>query len=278
MSTPPSVAAVLRAARTAGVDPLDARLLLGALLGRSPSWLLAHDDTLLNEPQAERIGAWLARRAAGEPLAYLLGEKEFHGLMLQVSPDVLVPRPDTETLVDWGLELLRGRLATIAQPAVLDLGTGSGAIALAVKHKHPPARMAALDASAAALAVARANGQRLALEGEWLLGSWWQAVGGRRFHLALSNPPYIAGDDSHLAALQHEPRQALTPEGDGLTCLREIVREAPAHLEPGGWLLLEHGYDQAEAVGQLLRDAGFSEVSTRPDLAGLPRCTGGCCI
>ncbi len=278
MSTPPSVAAVLRTARAAGVDPLDARLLLGALLGRPPSWLLAHDDTLLDEPQAARIGAWLARRAAGEPLAYLLGEKEFHGLMLQVSPDVLVPRPDTETLVDWGLELLRGPLAAIAQPAVLDLGTGSGAIALAVKHKHPPARMAALDASAAALAIARANARRLALDGEWLEGSWWQAVGGRRFHLALSNPPYIAGDDRHLAALQHEPRQALTPEGDGLACLRDIIRDAPAHLEPGGWLLLEHGYDQAEAVTRLLRDAGFSEVSTRLDLAGLPRCTGGCCI
>jgi release factor glutamine methyltransferase len=159
---------------------------------------------------------------------------------------------------------------------VLDLGTGSGAIALAVAHSHPAARVSATDLSPAALAVAQANAQRLHLAVSFSRGGWWQAVPGDAcFDLVLSNPPYIAGDDPHLPALRHEPLLALTPGGDGLGALREIIAGAPAHLAPGGWLLLEHGWDQAEAVAALLRAAGFHSVATRFDLEGRPRCTGG---
>ena len=191
--------------------------------------------------------------------------------MLQVGPAVLVPRPDTETLVDWALELLAG----IEAPQVADLGTGSGAIALALKHRYPTAQVCAVELSAAALEVAQANAVRLGLTLEFVQGSWWQPLQGRHFHLVVSNPPYIAGHDPHLDALRHEPALALTPGGDGLSALAQIVREAPAHLHAGGWLLLEHGYDQQEAVQQLLTEAGFVAVSTRADLAGRPRCSGG---
>ena len=271
MGTELRIADALARARAIGVDRLDVQLLLCHLLQRSRAWLLAHDDAALAPAQAAAFEAALARRAAGEPLAYIVGEKEFHGLALAVSPDVLVPRPETELLVDWALELLAGQAA----PAVADLGTGSGAIALAVQHRCPAARVTATDASPAALAVARANAERLGLPLQLAAGSWWQALPGQVFDLVLSNPPYIAGDDHHLQALVHEPRQALTPEGDGLQALRAIVAGAPAHLQAGGWLLLEHGFDQADAVQALLAAGGFREVATRVDLAGLPRCTGG---
>ena len=266
-----SVAQALQEARALGVDRLDALMLLGEVLSCSRTWLLAHDDAELSPEQGERLQAWLARRASGEPLAYLLGEKEFHGLTLQVDSNVLVPRPDTEVLVDWALELLAG----MAQPSVVDLGTGSGAIALAVKHAHPAATVLATDVSTAALEVAHNNARRLALDVEFAEGSWWQAVPERRFQLVLSNPPYIAAGDEHLAALTHEPTLALTPGGDGLGALRSIVAGAQAHLEPGGWLLLEHGFDQADAVQALLRGHGFAAVQMRRDIAGQPRCSGG---
>jgi release factor glutamine methyltransferase len=173
-------------------------------------------------------------------------------------------------LVDWALECL----PTAPSAAAIDLGTGSGAVALALKHSAPEAEVTATDASAAALTVAQGNAERLGLALKFALGSWWQAVPGRNFGLALSNPPYIAGADPHLAALQHEPRMALTPEGDGLDALRDIVHAAPEHLLPGAWLLLEHGYDQGPAVRALLSQRGFSQAQTRPDLAGIPRCTG----
>lgn len=269
----------LARAQAAGVERLDAQLLLAATLGRSREWLLAHDDEPLADEAAARYMALLARRAAGEPVAYLLGEREFHGLALQVTPAVLVPRPDTETLVDWALELLAGPLAADAAPAVADVGTGSGAIALAVRRGCTRAVLYASDASAEALAVARGNGQRLALPVHWLQGDWWQpfaAAGVPPLALALSNPPYIAAGDPHLPALRHEPLQALVPPGgDGLAALRTIVAGATAHLAPGGWLLLEHGHDQADAVALLLRDAGFAAVQHRQDLAGHRRCTGG---
>jgi release factor glutamine methyltransferase len=272
-----TVAQALAAAQSAGLERLDAQLLLGHLLGQPRSWLIAHDGDTLAPGQADAYAALCARRAAGEPFAYLVGEREFHGLSLQVSPAVLVPRPDTEALVDWALELLGGAAALGGRlaPEVVDLGTGSGAIALAVKHRHPAARVSAVDLSEAALAVARGNAHRLGLAVEFHAGSWWQPLPGRRFDLVLSNPPYIAGGDPHLAALAHEPALALTPGGDGLDAIRHIVAGAPAHLVPGGWLLLEHGYDQAEAVAALLRAAGFNGVATRRDLAGQPRCTGG---
>ena len=269
-----SVGAALAGARTAGVDRLDAQLLLGRLLGRDRAWLLAHGEEALAADVAARFDAWLARRRQGEPVAYLLGEKEFHGLTLQVDARVLVPRPDTEVLVDWAIELLRGELATMEQPAVLDLGTGSGAIALAVKHDCPSATVTATDASSEALSVAQANATRLGLTVEFRRGAWWQAVADRRFHLALSNPPYIASADPHLAALTAEPGMALTPGPEGLEALRAIVAGSAAHIEAGGWLLLEHGFDQAEAVQALLRDAGFARIATRQDLGGQPRCTG----
>ncbi len=265
--------AALAAARTSGVERLDAQLLLGHVLGRPRAWLLAHGEAELSDADAARFAGLLARRRAGEPVAYLLGTKEFHGLALQVDARVLVPRPDTEVLADWAIELLHGEPASPA-PSVVDLGTGSGAIALAVKHACPRALLTATDASADALAVAGANAAALGLAVELLHGSWWQPLAGRRFHLALSNPPYIAGADPHLAALAAEPPAALTPGADGLRALREIVAGAAAHLAPGGWLLLEHGYDQAEAVRQQFAQAGFADVQTRHDLAGQPRCSG----
>ncbi len=266
------IADALNAARALGVERLDAQWLLEHLLQRPRSWLLAHDDTELTEAQAAALQAGLARRAAGEPLAYVVGEREFRGLTLRVTPAVLVPRPETEVLVDWALEHLPAK----AEVDVVDLGTGSGAIALALQRERPQARVLATDASAEALAMARGNARRLALPVQFVQGDWWAPLQGRRFALAVANPPYVAGDDPHLAALTHEPRVALTPEGDGLSALRQIVRGAPPHLLPGTWLLLEHGHDQADAVAQMLRDAGFEAVQTRHDLAGLPRCTGGC--
>jgi release factor glutamine methyltransferase len=262
-------------AQADGLGRLDAQLLLGHILGRPRVWLIAHDDDLLRDDHAATYRALCRRRADGEPLAYLVGEREFHGLPLQVDAAVLVPRPETEVLVDWALELLAGELAGRSQPQVVDLGTGSGAIALAVKHRHPAALMTAVDLSEAALAVARRNADRLELAIDFRPGSWWAPLSGCCFDLALSNPPYIAGGDPHLAALQHEPSLALTPGGDGLDAIRAIVGEAPAHLQPGGWLLLEHGWDQGDAVAALLASSGFDAVSTRRDLAGHGRCTGG---
>ncbi len=265
----------LSAARSLGVQRLDAQLLLTHVLRQSRAWLIANDDLPLPDDARERFEHLVSRRARGEPCAYLLGTKEFHGLELQVDERVLVPRPDTEVLVDWAVALLREEFAGVAHPSVVDLGTGSGAIALAVRHAHPAARVVATDASADALDVARENADRLQLPVELARGSWWQAVPGRRFELALSNPPYIAGDDTHLAALHAEPCSALTPGPSGLEALDQIIDAAPAHLAPGGWLLLEHGFDQADAVCERLRAKGFRVVQTRLDLAGQPRCSGG---
>jgi release factor glutamine methyltransferase len=270
-----TIAQALADARTAGLDRLDAQWLLARLLGHDRAWLLAHDDEALSEEANAHFTTWCARRAAGEPFAYLVGEQEFHGLRLAVNPDVLVPRPDTETLVDWALDLLAGELARHSSPSVIDLGTGSGAIALAVLHRFPTAQVTALDASAAALAVAVGNAERLRLPVNFRHGDWWQPVAGLHFDLALSNPPYIAAADRHLADLTHEPLSALTPGGDGLDAIRQIVADAPAHLTPGAWLLLEHGWDQAAAVRALLTQRGFEAVQSRRDLGGLERCSGG---
>lgn len=273
-----TVAGCLKRARQLGVARLDAQLLLAHALGRSRTWLLAHDDAPL--PDAQAVDGLLARRAAGEPLAYLVGEREFHGLALRVTSAVLIPRPDTETVVDWAIELLQPQ----TQPRVADLGTGSGAIALALKRAVPAADIHACDNSPAALDVARGNGQRLALAVTWHPGSWWQAfaslgAASDGFDLAVANPPYLAADDVHLDALRDEPRMALVPgdnAADGLSDLAALIRQAPAHLAPGGWLLLEHGFAQAAAVCERLTAAGFDRVQTRPDLAGRPRASGGC--
>ena len=272
---PATVAAALATARALGVARLDAQLLLAHHLGRPRAWVLAHDGDVLPAAAAVAVLADLQRRADGVPLAYLTGRREFHGLTLRVGPDVLDPRADTEALVDWAHELLGGELSTIASPEVVDLGTGSGAIALAVKHACPRARVRALDASPAALDVARGNGERLQLAVDWLLGDWWSALPPPPVHLALSNPPYIAADDPHLPALRHEPRLALTPGGDGLAAIDALIAGAGDHLLGGGWLLLEHGHDQGAAVRQRLARAGFERVGTRHDLAGHERCSGG---
>jgi release factor glutamine methyltransferase len=207
----------------------------------------------------------------GEPLAYLLGAKEFFGLPLSVDDRVLVPRADTETLVQWALDLLPE--ATAGQ-RVLDLGTGSGAIALSLARHRPQARVSAVDASVDALVVARTNATRLGLQVQFIQSSWLDAVR-EPFDLMVSNPPYIAQDDPHLAALAHEPRAALVAGADGLQDLRQIISQSPAHLTPGGWLLLEHGYNQADAVRALLVQQGFDQVQSRHDLAGIERCSGG---
>lgn len=270
-----TVGDALAEARRRGLSRLDAQLLLAHSLHRPRTWLLAHDDERLDEARLADFLALCRRRAEGEPLAYLVGEREFHGLRLRVTPAVLVPRPDTETLVDWALDLLDGTLAGVAMPQVVDLGTGSGAIALAVGHACRRARVVALDASASALAVARDNARSLGLDVEFVLSDWWCALAGRRFHLVLANPPYIAGDDAHLAALQHEPLDALTPGGDGLGAIARIVARARDHLEPGGWMLIEHGHDQGDAVRARLQAIGLEDVKTRRDLESRERCTGG---
>ncbi|MEO5881636.1 MAG: peptide chain release factor N(5)-glutamine methyltransferase [Caldimonas sp.] len=271
MSADARVAQALDEARARGVAALDARLMLGRLLGRTATQLIAHDDQRLGMAAA-RWADWLGRRAAGEPLAYLLGEKEFHGLMLEVTPAVLIPRPETELVVDWAGELLaRSR----GPAAVADLGTGSGAIALALKRAHPGVLVTATDVSATALDVARRNARRLGLEVDFIEASWWRGLEGRRFGVVVANPPYIREGDAALDALRHEPRSALTPGGDSLAALREIVAGAGTHMENGGSLLLEHGFDQADPVRGLLASAGFEAIETRRDLAGHPRATGG---
>jgi len=267
-----TLAQALERARQLGIDRLDAQLLVAHLVGRPRTWVLANDATALSESQCETLQDQLLRRRAGEPLAYLVGEKEFHGLMLKVNPDVLVPRPDTETLVDWALECLA---SAPLQPPVLDLGTGSGAIALALAHAWPAAQVCAVDASEAALRVAHANGMRLGLSVQWMAGDWCSTLGERRFALIVSNPPYVAERDVHLHALQHEPTQALCAGADGLDAIRTIVPQAPGHMLPNAWLLLEHAHVQAAAVQELLLKAGFANVTTRTDLSGQWRCTGG---
>lgn len=262
----------LAAAAALGLDRLDAQLLLLHVLGRAADdrgWLLAHDTDALDTDVQARLDDLCRRRRAGEPVAYLTGAKEFYGLPLAVDTRVLVPRPDTETVVEWALEVLRDRVA----PRVIDLGTGSGAIALAIHSQRPDARVEAVDRSAGALAVARSNAQRLGLGVRFRQASWLEGAG--TYDLVVSNPPYIAEDDPHLPALRHEPREALAAGRDGLDDLRAIVAAAPAHLAPGGWLLLEHGWDQAPAVRDLLAAAGFGDVASRHDLGGHARCSGG---
>ncbi|WP_307656886.1 peptide chain release factor N(5)-glutamine methyltransferase [Variovorax paradoxus] len=272
-TTPSTVAQALAAAVALGIDRLDAQLLLLHALGRAPNdraWLLAHDTDAISDAAWSALAAQLSRRLAGEPVAYLLGEKEFHGLGLRVDARVLVPRPDTETLVDWALQCLEGRDA----PRVLDLGTGSGAIALALQHARPDAEVDAVDASADALAVAEANAQRLGLPVRFRQAHWLDGAASG-YAVIASNPPYIAADDPHLPALRHEPLAALVAGPDGLVDIRQIVQQAPDHLSDGGWLLLEHGHDQAMAVRQLLEARGFAQVQSRNDLAGIQRCSGG---
>ena len=257
------------------IDRLDARLLLQYATGCSHADLLARPEMPVIGPAGEQFVAWVERRAAGEPLAYLLGEAEFRGRVFQVSPAVLIPRPETEVLIELALEVLAGRAAA----DVVDLGTGSGIVAVSLALECPVATVSAVDLSPGALAVARNNAGRLGAKVDFHEGDWFAPLAGRRFDLVVSNPPYVAEGDPHLElnGLPHEPRVALTdqePGGNGLACIRRIVADAAAHLNPGGWLLFEHGYDQGEASRNLLAAAGFKEAFTHPDLAGIARVSG----
>ncbi len=249
------------------IDPREARLLLAAAGGFSEAAILAFPERTLPDDVERQYLDYVGRRAAGEPVAYILGRKEFYGMELAVSPAVLVPRPETELLVDLALE---------RRPAsVLDLGTGSGAIAIALKRHLPASRVVASDASAEALEVARTNCARFNVEVELRQGAWFDAVRGERFEAIVCNPPYVRVGDPHLVHLPFEPRLALTSGDDGLDAIRLIAREAPAHLLPGGWLLMEHGEGQHASVQALLREAGLETEQGWPDLAGIPRVAGG---
>lgn len=272
--TSANVQSALTWAQQQGVTRLEAQMLLLHSVGRDLHdrvWLLSHDTETLDPLAHLAFQAHVARRLAHVPLAYITGEKEFFGLSLQVDARVLDPRADTEVLVEWALNCL----ADVPTPRVVDLGTGSGAIALALKYSRPEAQVWAVDLSADALAVAQANADRLALAITWRQGAWCAPLGETQFDAIVSNPPYVADHDPHLEHLQHEPLQALTSGHDGLNDIRQIVQQAGSHLRPGGWLLMEHGFDQALAVHDLLLNAGFEQVQSRPDLAGILRCTGG---
>ena len=275
-STPPLTVqqAIQFAQEQFGLTRLDAQMLLlhaCQLPIHDRAWLLAHSDEVLNFETQERYLDFLQRRAGLEPLAYITGVKEFFGLQLHIDQRVLDPRPETETLVEWALTCLADTL----EPRIADLGTGSGAIALALKHSLLSAQVTAVDASADAIAVATANANRLELEIVTHVGSWYAPLASQTFDLIVSNPPYVADGDAHLAQLPHEPISALVAGKDGLDDLRQIVTQAAEHLKPGAWLLLEHGFDQAQAVQDILANQGFLSVQSRPDLAGILRCTGG---
>ena len=267
--------------RDSGLPRAEARRLLASLTGQPLTWFMAHGDDPTDPNTATRFQTLAERRRAGEPLAYLLGQQEFYGRPFTVSPAVLIPRADTETLVETALEqllLLRQQRRTVPL-SLLELGTGSGIIAITLALEAPDTGVHAVERSPEALAMAQQNAKALGAHRiHWHAGSWWQALASpRRFDLIVSNPPYIAAHDHHLQQgdLRFEPPQALAAGPDGLDDLRIIIGGAPAHLTSGGWLLLEHGYDQEAPVQALLRDAGFAEVFTRRDLAGQPRVSGG---
>jgi release factor glutamine methyltransferase len=274
---------------TASIGRTDAQVIMAHLLGVNRAYLAANPMRVLTESEDARVDLFVAQRAIGHPVAYLLGKREFYSRDFAVGPEVLIPRPETETLVEAALARLRslGEHDERRRPgagrgpiSLLDLGTGSGAIALTLACECPEATVVATDASLGALAVARANAAALGCADrvELIEGAWYAPVAGRRFDLIVSNPPYVAKGDPHLADgdLRFEPRGALTDDsGDGLESIRAIVSGAPGHLNPGGWLLLEHGYDQSEAVAQLLDSAGFTERISIPDLAGIARVAGG---
>lgn len=263
-----------RLASVAERPRFEADLLWAHVLGLGRAGLIAADDGVLTPDAVARADSLVERRSRGEPMAYLLGRREFWSLDLAVSPDTLIPRPETEGLVEWSLSIIdETRAAQVA-----DLGTGSGAIALAIASERPRATVVATDASLGALCVARSNAERLNLTNvEFRHGSWLHALDpGRACDLIVSNPPYVAEGDPHLMDLRFEPDMALTSGPDGLDAIRCIIRQAPGHLLSGGWLLLEHGATQAAAIRELLAESGYTSIETRRDLAGLDRLTGGC--
>jgi release factor glutamine methyltransferase len=252
---------------SSGINAREARLLLAEVAGFSQASLAASPDEDVPFEVESAFLEFVRRRIAGEPVAYILGRKEFYGLELSVNPSVLIPRPETELLVDLALE---------RDPAtLLDLGTGSGAIALAVKANRPATRVVAVEADLAALQTARRNAVKLGLEIDFRHGRWFEPVAGERFDLIVANPPYVAAGDPHLSALRHEPQSALVGGRDGLDEIRKIASRVGEFLRPGAWLLLEHGLGQDGAVRNLLGEAGLESITTWPDLAGIARVTGG---
>lgn len=257
-----------------GLPRLEGRMLLEYVLQQPREWLLAHDTDPLESESAARFLSLATERRQGVPMAHLIGCREFMGDRFEVTPAVLIPRPETETLVEVALAAITDR----PEPAVLDMGTGSGIVAISLARARPDAQVTATDVSVEALTVAQKNAQTLGVRIAWWQGSWYAALPPEaRFDLIVSNPPYIAAHDTHLQQgdLRFEPTLALTDGADGLSALRQIIAGAGERLSPGGSLWLEHGYDQAQAVGQMLREAGFSSVQTHADLAKVPRVTGG---
>jgi release factor glutamine methyltransferase len=255
---------------TLPLEPLENRILLQHALCMTRVALITQSDRALTQPEADQLAALVQRRLDGEPIAYIVGQREFFGLPFKVSPAVLIPRPDTELIVELAIERLppQGRL--------LDMGTGSGAIAVSVAHTRPDALVTALDVSPEALAVARENAQANDARVRFVQSDWFAALDGERFEVVASNPPYIASGDEHLSQgdLRFEPVGALTDHADGLSALRIIIAGARGHLVAGGWLLLEHGYDQAAQVRELLAAQGYAGVQSWRDLAGIERVSG----
>jgi release factor glutamine methyltransferase len=264
-----TIAALLAAS---GLPALEAQVLAAHALGISRARVLAEAQRTLDAAAVRAIERLYLLRRAGEPVAYLTGEREFHGLPLKVTHDVLIPRPETELLVDLALERLPNRAGRL-----LDLGTGSGAIAVAIAHAAPDAEVVAVDSSAAALAVARENARRHGASIRFVEGEWFAGIPGERFDVVVSNPPYVAAGDAHLGEgdLRFEPRTALVAGPDGLDAIRTIVAGAKRHLVSGGWLLFEHGFDQAERCRSLLAMYGYAGIASWPDLAGIVRVAGG---
>lgn len=267
-----TVAALLAAARRQ-IPPAEARRLLGHVLQRSAAWLEAHRDDAVEAAAAREMSALAGRRAAGEPIAYLTGWREFYGRGFRVNPAVLIPRPETELLI----ELVKKKVGAGETARLLDLGAGSGCIAITLALELPAAQVMAVEVSTEALAVARGNAQRLSAAVAFVAGNWFDALPAQRFDVIVANPPYVAAGDPHLQQgdLRFEPVTALTDRADGLTAIRHIVASAPDWLMPGGTLLLEHGYDQADAVAALLKAAGFATLEQHRDLAGIVRVSGG---
>jgi release factor glutamine methyltransferase len=265
---------VSRALASSGLIPFEAKILLGHVLHRDRAWLAAHTDETVGPGEAKAFEALARRRRDGEPVAYLIGRREFYGLDLAITPDVLIPRPETELLVELALE----RIGTGTGTRVLDLGSGSGAVALAIASERPNAEVLGVDVSSSAVTLARSNALGLNLGNVAFVESdWFDAVPEKAYDAIVANPPYVRAGDAHLAEgdVRFEPRGALVAGADGLSAIRAIVAAAPARLAPGAWLLLEHGYDQAAAVMAMLDDARFRDAQTRKDLAGIPRVTLG---
>jgi release factor glutamine methyltransferase len=276
VSSPPtrSPTSVSRALAASGLVPFEAKILLGHVLRRDRAWLAAHGQEQLSARDANAFDALARRRRDGEPVAYLTGRREFYGLDLEITPDVLIPRPETELLVELALV----RIGAGEHAEVLDLGSGSGAVTLAIASERPQSTVLGVDISAAAVTLALRNASRLSLGNATFIASdWFSAVPKKHYGMIVANPPYVASGDAHLSEgdLRFEPRLALAAGADGLNAIRAIVADAASYLAPGAWLLLEHGYDQADAVRAMLRDAKFSDVQSRRDLEGNPRIAMG---